>query len=158
MIRCVGGLVTEEDKGGSIGDGVDCLLRTINDQQGIKPPFKKILRSLKAEGFTFPQSDKDCGFAAMPLDMSKKKAHEAATKNFKPVAFYPSKKEEAVKLLLKMDLIRLGKVVQKTDGNSLEALFFFLPARLTRLKFHFDRPSRKGLLGSASLENTCSSF
>ncbi|KAH7939979.1 hypothetical protein HPB52_019830 [Rhipicephalus sanguineus] len=50
MVRDVASRASEPDRERAIAEGVDCLLRTVSDKPGKKPPMKKIVECLKEEG------------------------------------------------------------------------------------------------------------
>ncbi|KAH7961798.1 hypothetical protein HPB52_012161 [Rhipicephalus sanguineus] len=59
MVRDVASRASEPDRERAIADGVDCLLRTVSDKPGKKPPIKKIVKCLKEEGLAVVEADKE---------------------------------------------------------------------------------------------------
>ncbi|KAH7981929.1 hypothetical protein HPB52_001810 [Rhipicephalus sanguineus] len=78
--------VQEQDQQRAIGDGIDCLMRTVSDQPVPRPPLGKLM---------VLTSDKEGGFVVLPEGMYQNKALEAVHKNFKAVLFCPKKRKSA---------------------------------------------------------------
>lgn len=124
IVRDVASRASEPDRERAIADGVDCLLRTVSDKPGKKPPIKKIVKCLKEEGLAVVEADKEGGFVLMPKGLFNAKAQEAIQKNFKPSNVLPKKQKSlALRLLKERNLKTLQKEVSKSVKDSLDVFF-----------------------------------
>ncbi|KAH7936093.1 hypothetical protein HPB52_018121 [Rhipicephalus sanguineus] len=81
--------VQEQDQQRAIGDGIDCLMRTVSDRPVPRPPLGFVVDALKERKLMVLTSDKEGGFVVLPEGMYQNKALEAVHKNFKAVHFCP---------------------------------------------------------------------
>lgn len=123
-MRQVGQRVPEKQRECVVGDGVDCLQRTVSEQPGKKKPLRKVVSHLKENNLAVLQADKEGGFVVMPAATFDRKATEAVKKNFKQADFLPKKQKRlAVKLLKSMSLDSLRKIVESKVTSHLEIFF-----------------------------------
>ncbi|XP_075741574.1 uncharacterized protein LOC142791224 [Rhipicephalus microplus] len=116
--------VQEQDQQRAIGDGIDCLVKTVSDQRVPRPPLKFVVKALKERNLMVLTSDKEGGFVVLPERMYEDKALDAVCKNFKEVHFCPKKRKTMIQKMLKeMNLDALCREVVKTSNVTLQSFF-----------------------------------
>ncbi|KAH8036342.1 hypothetical protein HPB51_025009 [Rhipicephalus microplus] len=57
--------VQEQDQQRAIGDGIDCLVKTVSDQRVPRPPLKFVVKALKERNLMVLTSDKEGGYFSL---------------------------------------------------------------------------------------------